>query len=297
MVANFYFNLPVPAGDGVGAAVDCSTAGSLRTIVCGVTPGPSGEGIRCTINIEMSNEAAAPVPDDEWAPVATFNDIGDVNVTVAAKWLRVRRSGSKTPAGTPDVHVGGTSDGTTIFSLPVTAGDGSGAAVDVSAGGPFKTVQWGGAFRGNVNVELSEDGTFFSPFLSSTTPGQQSGPAVAKWMRVTRDGVPTIAPGLPIVTVGVSAMPGGGGGGGGNAQRFTYTVGGGDGSDFMVTLPVARTDDLYLIEASLGDVLVIVGLQFPNTVAGDRTTTQFRVVATASMTAGDTIMFYIDDPT
>ena len=80
------------------------------------------------------------------------------------------------------------------------------------------------------------------------------------------------------------------------AQRFTYTVGVADGSDFFVTLPAARANDLYEIFSAQGDVALIVGMQFPNAQPNDRTTTQFHVVTTAAMTAGDTIMFYIDDP-
>jgi hypothetical protein len=93
-------------------------------------------------------------------------------------------------------------------------------------------------------------------------------------------------------------MPGGGGGGGssGNPQNFTYVATGAEGSDFFVPLPLARTNDTYLIYWALADVTSILSLQLPNTVAGDRTTVQFRVVTTAAVTAGDTFMFYVVDP-
>ena len=300
-MANIFLNIPVPAVDGLGAAVDCSSQGSLRTIVLGVTPGASGEGMRCTLNVLISNAAAAPVNLNEWAPLCTFQqDFGaDVTVSVAAKWVCVQRSNSKSPSGTPSITIGSTGDGTSIDNLPAPAGNGTGAGVDTSALGPWKTVTVGGAFNGNVNILVSEDGTFYAPQFSFLgNGGQQSAAFMAKFMKVERDGVPVINPGQPIVNIGAAAMPGGGGGGGsGNAQRFTYTVQVGDNSDFVVALPAARLTDTYLIWGSLGDVVAIVGLQYPNALAGDRTTTQFRVVTTASMTAGDTNMFYVDDPT
>jgi hypothetical protein len=301
-VANIFLNLPVPAGDGSGAAVDVSTQGSLKTIVVGVTPGASGEGMRCTLNVELSCAAVAPVNDDEWSPVATFQqDLGgDLTVTVACKWMRVRRSGSKTPNGTPSCKVGSTGDGALVGNLPATAGDGSGASLNVSTFGPWKTVSVGSAFRGNVNIEVSEDGVFFAPQFSFINGGQQSGAFMADFMRVTRDGVPVISPGLPVVNVGATAVPGGGGGGGGsgNAQRFTYVVTGVEApstSDFTVPLPVARANNLYLIWGSQGVATLLLAWQFPNG-AGDRTVNGFRIVSSLGFTAGDTIMFYVDDP-
>lgn len=90
----------------------------------------------------------------------------------------------------------------------------------------------------------------------------------------------------------------GGGGSSGNVQSFRYTVTGAepDPSDFMVTLPAPRATDDYRVTYGLAGVAVIVGLDFPDLLAGDRTTTQFRVIATTDMTAGDQIDFYVSDP-
>lgn len=297
-MANTFFTLVVPTIDGTGTAVDLSTAGAMKTIVVGVTPDSTGQGMRCTLNLEISNAAVAPVTDDGWSPIATFAQPGDQTIAVDCKWMRVRRSNSKTPAGQPDVKVGSTNDGASLLNLPAGTGDGSSAAQDSSLLGPFKTVQVAGTFNGTVNVEISEDGTFFSPGLTFYQNGQKSLAFVARFMRVTRSGTPAIAPGQPTVNVAASAMPGGGGGGSSSsAQRFTYTATGAEGSDFNVALPVARASDTYTIQATQGDAASILGFHFPNTLAGDRTLTQFRVVTTAAVTAGDTFMFTVDDPT
>jgi hypothetical protein len=86
------------------------------------------------------------------------------------------------------------------------------------------------------------------------------------------------------------------GAGGSDDQRFRYTATGAEGSDFMVTLPVAQGTDDYIIVASLSDAPAIYGMRFPNALAGDRTTTQFRVITTAALTAGDVIEFRVVDP-
>lgn len=90
----------------------------------------------------------------------------------------------------------------------------------------------------------------------------------------------------------------GGGSGGltGNQQVFRYIATGAEGSDFFVTLPAARASDVYRVVALLSGVALIVGLDCPDILAGDRTTTQFRVVSTASVSAGDQIDFLASDP-
>jgi len=290
-VANLFVNLPIPAGDGDGAAVDVSTLGVEKTFVIGNTPGPSGESFRCTLNVQMSNEALAPGPDSEWAPVATFQLPGDQTILVAAKWLRIRRSDSKSPAGTPTCDVGSDDSGVTLVSLPTTVGDGSGASVDTSAMGSWKTVQAGGDFRGNVNIEISNDNIHFSPVVSFSNPGQQSATFVAKWMRVTRDGVPTISPGLPIVNVAAGSFGGGGGGGGGGLQFFTVAGVVGQ-SLYAVTLPTARADALY-------QVIPTVSSPTPNTVKPitvDPTTITalgFTAEMTTGAEAGDILVFFV----
>jgi hypothetical protein len=85
------------------------------------------------------------------------------------------------------------------------------------------------------------------------------------------------------------------GGNTGNPAAFTFTATGAEGSDFFVTLPTARGNDTYKVQGTLSGVASIIGFNCPNTVAGDRTTTQFRVITSGSVTAGDQIDFYVTD--
>lgn len=93
----------------------------------------------------------------------------------------------------------------------------------------------------------------------------------------------------PFISAGGSA------GNTGDAQAFRFTAAGGEGSDFFVTLPVARSTDVYRVQGTLGTVTNILGFNCPDTLVGDRTTTQFRVITTANVTAGDMIDFYVTD--
>lgn len=101
----------------------------------------------------------------------------------------------------------------------------------------------------------------------------------------------------PFVPASFTGDASGGGGGVPGFQAFRYTVTGAEPSlsDFMVTLPVARANDTYRVQGTLAGVVVIVGIDLPDLVAGDRTTTQFRFVSTAPMTAGDQIDFLVSD--
>lgn len=114
---------------------------------------------------------------------------------------------------------------------------------------------------------------------------------------VRADGPPVNGPFTPIA-VTTFIRRGGGIPNTGNGQFFRYTVTGAepDLSDFMVPLPAARASDVYRVTGDLAGATVIVGLDFPDLVAGDRTTTDFRLVATAPLTAGDQIDFHVFDP-
>lgn len=203
-MSNIFTALPAPAANGSGAAVDMSTFGALKT----VTVTGNGGVFTPTVIIEISNEASPT----KWAPVLTFQNPGADNCEVACHWMRATVS-NYLGGGAPTVEVGGTDEGSVFANLPVTAGNGTGAGVDVTTLGSFKTVTVGGPFNGACNVEVSEDGgTTYSVAFSFQNPGQQSGLLIADHMRVTRNGVPLVAPGLPIVNVGATSGPGGGGG-------------------------------------------------------------------------------------
>ncbi len=79
------------------------------------------------------------------------------------------------------------------------------------------------------------------------------------------------------------------------AQVFTYVATGAEvAAGFIVTLPAARASALYTVNASLTDVAVHFVPAFP--VAG-KTTTQFNCVPDFNLTAGDTIIFTVEDLT
>jgi len=200
-MANLFFNIPVPAGNGSGAAVDVSTFGYAKTVsVAGPFVG--------TVTVEVSNEL---VPT-KWAPVAVFGNADGANLGVAARWMRASVAGYV--SGAPTCDLGGTDEGASFATLPATAGDGAGAAVDVSSLPSLKTVTVGGPYRGYVQVEVSEDGlTRWSQVgFGFSNPGLESQQIIARYMRVVRSGVPQTDPGLPLVNVGACAIATGVGG-------------------------------------------------------------------------------------
>lgn len=193
-MAQIFVNLPAPAGNGTGAPADMSAFGPLKTIAV------SG-GANCTVNVEMSNDAGAVF----WAPVCTVGPTGGTfQFSGVARWMRVRVSqflGSAAPV----INVGGTNEGSSFLELPVPADDGSGAAIDTSAMGPFKTIQVGDTFRGSLQIDVSEDGAMnWATIASFSGPGTQTLVFAAKYMRVTRNGIPVINPGSPVCNVGAT---------------------------------------------------------------------------------------------
>jgi hypothetical protein len=85
----------------------------------------------------------------------------------------------------------------------------------------------------------------------------------------------------------------GGGGGGSTAISFRYIASGGE-IDFTVSLPFAWSSANYNILCSCQGVATIPGIDLPDGL-GDRTNTQFRVVLSFALTAGDTLAFSISD--
>jgi hypothetical protein len=199
---NIFVNIPIPTSNGSGAPVDMSALGYTKTVS---VSGPFVAGV----TIEFSNEL---VPT-QWAPLVTFTNPDGFTFDVACRWMRATVRDYKT--GLPQCDVGATDDGATFASLAATPGNGVGPAVDVSALALFKTVTVGGPFRGNVQIEISEDGvTAWSQIgFGFPNPNAQSSVVAAKWMRVVRAGVPLIDPGLPIVNVGGGNCCGASGGG------------------------------------------------------------------------------------
>ncbi len=95
----------------------------------------------------------------------------------------------------------------------------------------------------------------------------------------------------------VPAASGSSGSGSGDPQRFVYVATGVEGTDFLITLPAARLLALYNVEVQLQGSTTSYGITCPHPAPGDRTTTQFRVVTTAALTAGDQLYCVVADPT
>lgn len=210
-MANLFFNIPVPAANGSGAPVDVSTAGASKTI--SVT-GP----FVASVTIEFTNE----VVPTQWAPLVTFNVPDGIVMNAAARWIRATVENYK--SGTPECDIGTDDAGTTFATLVAPVGNGVGAAVDVSLLPIIKTVTVGGPFRGNVQIEISEDGiTGWSQLgFGFNNPGAQTEQLTARWMRVVRTGVPLIDPGLPLVNVGGCPIGTPGGSSGASVMSSCY---------------------------------------------------------------------------
>ena len=278
-MANVFLNLPAPAGNGAGAAVDTSTLGKDRTITVQGT-------FRGTVNIEFSNEGAG----GPWAQLTTFVQSGKVTVPVAARFMRVVRSGvpSISP-GTPNVDVGSNDTGGLFVALPAPAGNGTGAAVDVSTLGTFNTVTCLDSFRGTTIIEISEDNVNWAQCMVFTPggPGFQSKDFVAQFMRVRRVGVPDTNPGTPNVDVGAVNDFGAGGGNAGGFVTALYVENpatGDEGPAFYVT------EELQLSELRA----VIVGGASPSVTwtirfDADRSAVGTEVVTGGTVTTNTTI--------
>lgn len=219
-MANQFVNLPAAAADGPGAAVDVSTFGALKTVL--VTGSWSLPNRAPAVTIEINNAAVST--DGTWSPLATFQGgQPPKNFLVAARWMRANVSNYR-GGQAPVINVGGTDDGTSFVNLPVTAGDGTGAPVNISALPTFKTVQVGSGFSGSLIVEVSEDaaGAEYGQSFFLTAPGQQSLTIEGYWARVKRAGTTTPV-GTPVVNMGATSPSAGGGGSGGTFQELRLT--------------------------------------------------------------------------
>lgn len=278
-MANVFIALPAPAGNGVGAWVDVSAQGFEKTIVVGNLPS-------AVVNIEMSNEAAPTRP----APVTIFPDPGKSIVGCAALWMRARVSGYL-GGGAPVIEIGANDDGATGASLPVTAGDGVGAAVDVHLLGLQKTVTVGGPFTGSVIIEASEDNVKWAPVWLLARPDQRSKSFAAKFMRVTRSGVGSPA-GTPIVDVAAinDVAPGPGFN---NPELVRYLANGTEGTS--ITVPITpRPNTAYFVGwLSQSEVAEQTAKAVSDIPRGTRALNQFVANLAADAAAGDEWEFLV----
>lgn len=196
-MSNLFENLPVPAGPGVGAPVDTSAMGRVRTVTV------EGEGFNpnqpfdAAVTIEVSLDGGA-----NWVALHTFVAPGKRSFEVAAQMMRVRL-GAVTVANNMNVDVASNNDGGQFVALPAPAGNGVGGAIDVSTFGTFNSVQVTGQFSGAVIIEASEDGIDWLPCFAFNLSGVLgSKEVVAQFMRVRRSNISAVLPGLPVVSLG-----------------------------------------------------------------------------------------------
>lgn len=113
-MSNQFIALPVPPGDGFGAAVDVSSFGPFKSILVGSMSGPG------VVTIEVSEDAG---PAD-FAPIARFDKPGNIeNLTLVARFMRVSVVGFNPVLSTPATVTIGAADETPDlppFVVPVT---------------------------------------------------------------------------------------------------------------------------------------------------------------------------------
>lgn len=81
---------------------------------------------------------------------------------------------------------------------------------------------------------------------------------------------------------------------GGSGVLVEYTASGVEGTDFMVSIGTTLAADTYDVGLlGLEDAVSHRTFKFPAALAGDRTTTQFRVQTSGALTAGDVVAFLI----
>lgn len=168
---NIFVNLPVPASNSAGAAVDVSAMGMTKTVILGGT-------LDAAVTIEYATDAGT-----DFAPLMTFQDGGNVTIDVAAHWMRAVTSAYKSGAGNCDV--GASNAGSSFVQIPTI-----GTPVDISALPLFKTVVAAPGFAGNV--EVTQDGISWAQVMTFANGGGQSGSFFGAEARVTGGGAGSV---------------------------------------------------------------------------------------------------------
>ena len=286
--------LPSPVGNGYGAWTDISTYGALKTILC-------NGGVRCFTEVEISNEAA-PLAGTVGSAITSFGNEGHGNLTlqVSARWARVKVAGFITGVSVaPVVTIGGDDSGAVFATVPSLNVDGFGAAVDTtSLVGPVKTITVIGEISGQINFQISQDGvTWEDMFTFGGSPTSVTAEFVANWCRIQKSRTVSVLP-APAIDIGGSFGNGGGGGGGGSVgytlQAFNYICDGTEGSDFMIPIVSPTVSSTYFVQLTQAEGIASSKyFNAPTGTPGDRTTTDFRVISSSAVAAGDSIDVYI----
>lgn len=179
---NVFANVPVAAGTATGASVNTTALDDTKTIIL------TGSFSGC-ITVETSDD------NTNFAPLASFYNPEVRTIQAACRFIRCRSTGV---GGTPDLDIGAEQSGAVSVTPAVPAGNGSGAASDISTMGAEKQVIVTGAFTAAVNIEISQDNTNFGPLCSFYEPGVQNFVCVAQYVRVRISGY---SGGTPVVMV------------------------------------------------------------------------------------------------
>jgi hypothetical protein len=246
-MGNLFVNLPMPVGNGPGAAVDTSGMGKDKT----VTVDGSYEG--ATIAIEVSEDAGGA---GVYAPATVFQS-GDKRrlLEIAARFMRVNVTGRKSSVPfSANADVGASDMGGLFGVIPMPAGNGPGAPLDVSAFGSFCTFVVGGAMAGTtIVIEVSEDGVDYAPVcVFSGYGGQQSAVVTGNFIRANVTGRKAVVPFSATASVGAVNDPAAPMPVPTNWQSFDYVATGLEGQTFTVPIPVAQPDALYQVRYSFG---------------------------------------------
>lgn len=236
-MANIFLNLPIPVGNGPGAAVLTSAMGKTKSVIVGgAFPG-------AVVSIEVSNDGGA-----SFFPIAAFKGEGDETVIkVAAEFMRVNVAGRKnTLPFSANVDVGANDDGALFVLLPLPVLNGPGAPIAAAALGTFKTLVATGSWKGaSVTVEFSDDGISWASLGQSfqSVGGLQSLDAPASFLRTNVQGRKSTVPFSAVVSVGAANDSGGSSFAGLNVQEEGVLVGTRPTMNFIGG-SVTATDDI-----------------------------------------------------
>lgn len=182
-MSNLFVNFTFPVLNGPGPAVDTSGMGAEKTITC------EGSFDQSTILVEASVDGGAT-----WGPVTLFHS-GDseIHVKVSANFMRVNVSGRNAIVPfSANCDVAAPNAPGLYTSIPIPAGMGPGASVDVSEFGVESTFISGGDFPGaSIRVEISEDNINWAPLLTfAGQGGLKTSEVTTRWVRANISGHP-----------------------------------------------------------------------------------------------------------
>lgn len=235
-MANLFIDLPVPAGNGVGASVDVSVLGKVKTISVEGTGFNPAQPFQASLTVEYSVDGGVT-----FVALHTFTRPGKRSFELAAQFMRVRVSAFTVGAGL-NCDVGSNDNGASFVGLPMPAGDGTGAPVDVSALGTWNTivcVPGAPPYSGSILVEVSEDGVDWNECVGFQGAAKgESLDVVAQFMRVRRRNTSAVIPGTATVSVGAVNDPVTAAGAASNPVAcFVFRPGGAPGSNVYTTWP------------------------------------------------------------